>query len=125
MLYGSSIELRRIWCKEVVVLIESLGERRVDTVLLVPGPDFSSFTAQICVLTHESVLCQFSCSPGQHPHLSTPPPLFFLFAVQVFPYIRLNVQSYSFTEAHFPHPCSYSCSKGLVTPYYSFLSVTI
>lgn len=46
MLYGSNIELRRIWCKKVGVLIESLGKRCLNTVLLVPDLDFSSFKEQ-------------------------------------------------------------------------------
>lgn len=53
---------------------------------------------QMCVLTDESVLCQFSCPPGQLLHLSTPPPLFSLFLVQVFLYIKSNVQPCSLTH---------------------------
>ena len=80
---------------------------------------------QMCVLMDESALCQFSCPPGQHPHLSTPPPLLSLFLVQVFLYIRFNVQPCSLTDSHFSHPCSYPHSKGPAKPYYSFPSVPI
>lgn len=79
VLYDSSIKPqdkthRRIWCKKVGVLVESLEERCLNT-LLVPGLDFKSFKEQMgmCVLTNEPSLWQFSWPPGQHLHLSTPP----------------------------------------------------
>lgn len=131
VLYGSSTEPqdrnhRRIWCEKAGVLVETLGKRCLNT-LLVPGLDFRSFKEQMdmCVLTDEPSLWQFSWPPGQHLHLSTPPLLLLLFLVQVFLYIKRNCQPCSLTNACFSYLCSYPHSKGPAKPYHSFLSVPI
>lgn len=73
VLYGSSTEPqdrnhRRIWCEKVGVVVETLGKRCLNT-LLVPGLHFRSFKEQMdmCVLTDEPSLWQFSWPPWPTP----------------------------------------------------------